>query len=62
MDEKVSGFGYCSESGPVHVIVYRNQEGKYYLSINYWRSDVFGDLKDTAALWGALAALEKIRL
>lgn len=54
MDEKVSGFMCCLEHGIPHkyVNICKNPQGKYYVVIDYYRSDTtFDSLMDTAAVW-----------
>ena len=58
--EKVSGFGYCSALGHKHVGVYKDDNGKYYVRIDYFRSDkTFDGLSDWKGLWECVEELEK---
>ncbi len=63
MDEKVSGFMWCSGLlGMPHryVSIYKEASGRYYVSIDNFRSEgTFLDTNNTKELWKCIKEVEK---
>ena len=52
---KVSGFGYCTLLGHKNVGIYKDANERYYVQIDYYRSNkTFDNLKNLDGLWACL--------